>query len=128
MRFLANENFPLDAVEVLRLGGHDVGWVRTDAPGSPDAVVLARAQAETRVLLTFDKDFGDLAFHANLPAACGIVLFRLAAGSSAALAALVLAAIQTRSDWPGHFSVVEPGRIRMRPLSGPMPPAGSAVP
>jgi hypothetical protein len=36
MRFLANENFPLDAVEALRRSGHDVGWVRTDAPGSTD--------------------------------------------------------------------------------------------
>ncbi len=122
MRFLANENFALDAVEALRRAGHDVGWVRTDAPGSPDAAVLARAQTESRVLLTFDKDFGDLAFHANLPAACGVVLFRLAAGSSSALAALVLAALQSRSDWSGHFSVVEPGRIRMRPLAGPPPP------
>lgn len=116
MRFLANENFPLDAVEALRAVGHDVGWIRTDAPGSRDEEVLARAQAELRVLLTFDKDFGDLAFHAGLPADCGVVLFRLAASSSAALAALVLAAIQSRSDWAAHFSVVETGRIRMRSL------------
>jgi predicted nuclease of predicted toxin-antitoxin system len=127
MRFLANENCPLDVVEALRQAGHDVGWIRTDAPGSGDVAVLARAQAELRVLLTFDKDFGDLAFHADLPAGCGVVLFRLAASSASALAALVLAAIQSRSDWPGHFSVVEPGRIRMRPLANP-PPAGPTTP
>lgn len=74
MTFLANENFPLDAVEALRRAGHDVAWVRTDAPGSTDSQVLARAVAEGRLLLTFDKDFGDLAFHAGLPAGCGIVL------------------------------------------------------
>jgi Domain of unknown function (DUF5615) len=36
VNFLANENFPLDAVEALRALGHDVAWVRTDAPGSTE--------------------------------------------------------------------------------------------
>ena len=117
MQFLANENFPLDVVEAIRKIGHDVAWIRTDAPGTKDPDVLIRAVAEQRVLLTLDKDFGDLAIHFGLPATCGIVLFRLQANSSTALAAMVLAAIQSRTDWAGEFSVVEPGRIRMRPLS-----------
>ena len=57
MNFLADENFPLDAVAALRQLGHDVVWIRTDSPGVIDEVVLARAIAENRVLLTFDKDF-----------------------------------------------------------------------
>jgi hypothetical protein len=43
MRILANENFPLDAVEALRANGHDVAWIREDARGSLDEQVLARA-------------------------------------------------------------------------------------
>ncbi len=126
MNFLANENFPLDAVEALRAAGHDVAWVRLDGPGSTDPQVLARAVAEQRILLTFDKDFGELAFHAGLPLGCGIVLFRLQAATAAHLAALVGAAIAAHADWAGHFSVVEPGRIRMRPLPGTTaPPTGS---
>ncbi|OAI53566.1 hypothetical protein AYO44_04015 [Planctomycetaceae bacterium SCGC AG-212-F19] len=121
MQFLANEIFPLDVVEAVRQLGHDVAWIRTDAPGSPDRDILQRAVIEQRILLTFDKDFGDLAFQWGLPASCGIVLFRLQASSSANLAGLVVAALQTRTDWGGQFSVVEPGRIRMRPL--PAPPA-----
>jgi predicted nuclease of predicted toxin-antitoxin system len=128
MRFLANENFPLDVVEALRQAGHDVGWVRTDAPGSSDQEVLARAQMELRVLLTFDKDFGDLAFRASLPADCGIVLFRLVAASSSVLATKVVAALHARSDWSGHFSVVEAGRIRMRSLVGSPPPSAGNPP
>ena len=116
MQFLANENFPLDAVEALRKEGHDVAWIRTDAPGSKDPDILKRAVAENRILLTFDKDFGDLAFQFGLPASCGIVLFRLQASSSAALAVMVVAALTSRTDWAGHFSVVEPGRIRVRAL------------
>ncbi len=36
MRFLADENFSYDAVQALRDDGHDVAWVRTDAPGISD--------------------------------------------------------------------------------------------
>lgn len=116
MLFLANENFPLDAVDSPRAAGHDVAWVRTDAPGSDDRQVLERAVTEHRILLTFDKDFGELAFRSGLPADCGIVLFRLPATTSADLAARVLTALHSREEWAGHFAVVEPGRIRVRAL------------
>jgi hypothetical protein len=71
MRSLANENFPLDAVEAIRQAGHVV-WIRTEAPGASDQDVLHRATSEQRVLLTFDKDFGDLAMRQGLPASSGL--------------------------------------------------------
>jgi len=77
MRFLANENFPFDAVEVLRQNGHDVVWIRTEAPGISDPEILKRAQNDDRILLTFDKDFGELAFRSQLPATSDIILFRI---------------------------------------------------
>ncbi|MCG2709683.1 MAG: DUF5615 family PIN-like protein [Thermodesulfovibrionales bacterium] len=116
MKFLANENVAGDAVTVLREKGHDVVWIRSDAPGSSDKDILARAVAEGRILITFDKDFGDLAFRAHLPAKCGIILFRISAPSSSFVANAVVTAIESRSDWVGHFSVVEEHRIRMRAL------------
>ena len=116
MRLLANENFPGDAVTALRDNGHEVAWMRTDAPGSSDAEVLARAQAEARILITFDKDFGELAFRSRLPATSGIVLFRISVPSPAYIARVAVDALASRSDWAGHFSVVEDTRIRMTPL------------
>ena len=116
MRILADENFPGDAVFALRERGHDVFWVRTDAPGISDREVLARAQAEDRIVITFDKDFGELAFRFGLPATSGVVLFRLAAPSPASIARLATAALEARTDWAGHFSVIEESRIRMTPL------------
>jgi len=115
MKFLANENVARDAVVALRAKGHDVAWIRTDAPGR-DEDVLARAVTESRIQITFDKDFGELAFHSHLPAKCGIILFRLPAPSSSFVANAVVAAIVSRTDWIGHFSVVEETRIRMREL------------
>ncbi len=116
MRLLANENFPGDAIEALRNDGHDVLWIRTAAPGSDDRAVLARAQTERRILLTFDKDFGELAFRAKLPSSSGIVLFRISAPSAAHVARVVVSILGSREDWAGHFSVVDDRRIRMSRL------------
>lgn len=121
MRISANENFPGAAVHALRLAGHDVFWVRTDMGGASDEQVLAHAVAECRLLLTFDKDFGELAFRVGLPATCGIILFRIPTDSPEAVAAQVVTAVQSRSDWSALFAVVEQDRIRLRPLPAPRP-------
>ena len=70
MLFLADEDFPGLAVRWLREAGHDVVWARTAMPGDADASLLAAAQRDFRVILTCDKDFGELAFHWGLPASC----------------------------------------------------------
>jgi len=46
MKFLANENFPLDAVKAVRKISHDLAWIRRDAPGSKDHDILKRAVGE----------------------------------------------------------------------------------
>lgn len=116
MRFLANENIPGAAVEALREAGHDVAWVRTDAPGATDPDVLAWAARDRRVVLTFDKDFGALARSAGLPADCGVVLFRIAMPQPGDVGRQLAGMIDARDDWAGQFSVISPGRIRMRAL------------
>jgi len=116
MRLLADENFPGLAIKALREQGHDVAWVREDSPGSKDIDVLARAQAEDRILLTFDKDFGELAFRWGLPAASGLVLFRISAPSARYVARAATQILASRTDWAGHFSVVEDHRVRILPL------------
>jgi predicted nuclease of predicted toxin-antitoxin system len=63
VRLCANENLPEACIAESRRSGHDVLWIREAAPGSPDTAVLSRAQSEERLLITFDKDFGDLVFH-----------------------------------------------------------------
>jgi predicted nuclease of predicted toxin-antitoxin system len=116
MKFLADENFPGEAVRFLRRAGHDVASVAADAPSSSDRDVLARASGEERVLLTFDKDFGELAWKERLPAGCGVILFRCAMPAPGLVGSALAAMVAQRDDWPGHFSVIEDGRVRMRPL------------
>ena len=93
-----------------------MAWVRTDAPGSSDLEILERAQRENRIVLTFDKDFGELAFRSGLPALSGIILFRISAPSAAYVARAAATALESRTDWAGYFAVVEDRRIRMTPL------------
>lgn len=98
------------------MSGHDVLWIRTAAPGSSDPIVLAQAQAENRILITFDKDFGELAFRSRMPASNGIVLFRISAPSAQHVAEVVTGVLNGREDWAGHFSVVDDRRVRMTRL------------
>ena len=100
----------------LEAVGHDIVWVRLAAPGAADTDVLAAAVREHRILLTFDKDFGELAARSALPPGCGVVLFRVPAPSSDQAASRLAARVAARDDWNDHFSVVEPGRVRMRRL------------
>ncbi|MBN1902158.1 DUF5615 family PIN-like protein [Candidatus Sumerlaeota bacterium] len=117
MRIIANENVPGDVVKALRDAGHDVIWIRTDAPGSRDGEVLESAQRENRLVITFDKDFGELAFRHGLPSQCGVILFRIPPISPENVVKLILQALKKREDWSGIFAVIEPDRIRIRPLS-----------
>jgi len=118
MRILADENFPRLSVQELRRLGHDVLWVRTDMPGISDSAMLARAQDEQRLLVTLDKDFGELTFRLKLSAMYGVILFRMTMSDPRIVPVNMANIIESRSDWVGHFSVVEDDRIRMRPLSG----------
>jgi predicted nuclease of predicted toxin-antitoxin system len=116
MRFLADENFPGSVVATLLEKGHDVVWVRTTAPATKDADILSWAARENRILLTFDKDFGELALQTRLPTSCGVILFRTPMPPPTQVGVRLSAEIEARQDWAGNISVIEAGRVRMRKL------------
>lgn len=117
MRAIANENVPWPVVDELRRRGHDIAWVVECGQGMSDRSVLALAQREARVVLTFDKDFGALAFSARLPSACGVVLFRLGGRSPEQDQRRAVDASESH-DWAGLFAIIEDDRIRVRRLPG----------
>ena len=121
MKFLADENFPQLAVNTLRENGFDVSWISEDAPGASDPDVLATSARQDSVLLTLDKDFGELVFHQGLSASNGVILFRVSSDHPAEFAQTILTALRSRADWTGHFSVITDSRIRMTPLPGHRP-------
>jgi hypothetical protein len=61
MRLLADENFPKPIVEMLRGVGHDVLWARTDCTGWKDVTLLDLAESESRLMLTLEEDFWQIA-------------------------------------------------------------------
>jgi predicted nuclease of predicted toxin-antitoxin system len=61
MRFLANENVPGLVAAALRGRGHDVVAVKESMRGASDRAILERAHADERLVVTCDKDFGELA-------------------------------------------------------------------
>jgi predicted nuclease of predicted toxin-antitoxin system len=118
MRFLADENVPIGVVEELISLSHDVEWMVKLMPGASDREVLRHAATHGRILLTFDKDYGDLAHKSEIPSmTAGVVLIRTGMPKTRDACRDLALLIATRDDWAGHFSVIEPGRIRRRQLS-----------
>ena len=72
MRILADTNLNEPTVTALRNAGHDVVWMYEDDRQMADPNILARAVRDNRLLITFDRDFGELTFGQRLPASCGV--------------------------------------------------------
>jgi len=118
MRFLANENFPTTSIQILRKHGHDVISVSEDFPSVEDSEVLLFAQQEVRIVLTFDRDYGELIYHYGF-FAYGVVYFRFDSErpeepSERLLEILNLGEIELLN----RFTVVERDRIRQRKIGG----------
>ena len=96
-------------------------------PGAADEAVLARAAAEGRVLVTLDRDFGELLFRragAGAGAApAGVVFFRDVPPDPAHVGAalLALAAAPEAAPLVGQFTVVGARTTGQRPLPGSDP-------
>ena len=117
MRFLADENFPLAGVRRLRAAGHDVAAIINDSPGAKDPDVLARAFDEARVVLTFDRDYGELIYRLGSPVPPGIVYFRYDPLDPEEPAEHLLRLLAVRAlALDSRFTVVERGQVRQRPL------------
>jgi len=125
MRMLANENVSRAVIQELRRRGHDVLSVKEAMRGVADAAILARAQAEQRIVVTHDKGFGELAFRSGLPAECGVILLRLSGASPEADNRRAVEALMSGVEFRGHFSVVTDDRIRTRRLPSATRAGGS---
>jgi len=112
-KFLANENVPGEAVEAARLAGHDLAWIHELSPGADDDAVLAFSLAENRVLVTFDKDFGEMVFRQGKTATCGVILLRPRLGEPDYVARFMAAVLSQQVSWDGTFCVAQEGKLRV---------------
>jgi predicted nuclease of predicted toxin-antitoxin system len=113
MNFLADESCAGPVIRALREAGHDVAAIAEVAKGATDEQVLQRALNEKRVLITEDRDFGELVF-ARGRSSAGVILVRFHSSVRRAKPATVVEAVtKLGSRLRDAFTVVEPGRVRI---------------
>jgi predicted nuclease of predicted toxin-antitoxin system len=116
MRWLADECVDAGVVNALRNTGHDVLYIAEASAGLADPQVIALAEAEGRVFLTEDKDFGELVFRFRLVVP-GLVLLRIDPTRSHLKSPRLAAVISQIGDGlVGSYAVVTETRTRLRHL------------
>lgn len=99
------------------MAGHDVVAIIQDSPGAKDRELLSRAAREHRILLTFDRDYGELIYRRRLAVPAGVVYFRFVPTTPDEPADQLAKILSTGDlELEGKFTVVERGRVRQRPL------------
>jgi predicted nuclease of predicted toxin-antitoxin system len=117
MILFADESVERQIVEALRLEGHVVASVAEMSPSISDDDVLRDANSQGAILLTADKDFGELVFRLRRVHA-GVILLRLAGLSTPEKVTLVVQLCRDRAaEFANGFSVVTPGAVRIRHVS-----------
>jgi predicted nuclease of predicted toxin-antitoxin system len=114
VRFLVDESTGHSVVQLLRSLGHDVVAAREVMPRAEDTAIFARAAQDGRVLVTNDKDFGELVIRRGQPHA-GVLLLRLRDERPSVRAQVVRTVVQR---WPeelaGAFTVATEQQVRIR--------------
>jgi predicted nuclease of predicted toxin-antitoxin system len=118
MRLLADESCDFSVVRALRGAGHDVIAVAELFPSLDDSLILDLALREQRVLLTEDKDFGQLVY-ANAQPSSGVIFIRYPTNLRTTLPNTVVTFIEkSEAQLTGSFVVLSPGRIRIGGSAG----------
>ncbi|MDP3180620.1 MAG: DUF5615 family PIN-like protein [Bacteroidota bacterium] len=76
MKLLANENFPQSSVKILKEAGYDIVSVGDEFAGITDIEVINFATQEYRIILTFDRDYGELIFKRGYRPTSGVIYIR----------------------------------------------------
>ncbi len=116
MLLLINENIPLASMNAMREAGHDVVSITERSPGITDEAVMDIAHAEQRIVMTFDRDYGELVFRRRLPMPGGVLYLRFLPGSPLEPAEYLARLISAGIVLEGKFTTGDRERVRQRPL------------
>lgn len=112
--FIADENVEIEIVDALRKLGHDTIHVAHTMPGAEDEEILLAAYDRSRILITNDKDFGELIFRQKKTTA-GVILLRLPGIKPSVKAELVTRVLVAHAvRLRGAFVVLNTNAIRIR--------------
>ena len=114
MNFVADESVDQQIVARLREKGHSVWYIVETGPGASDKDVLELANRKGAILLTADKDFGEMVFRQRRLTE-GVIFIRLAGQSQNRKAEIAVSIIKRHGEELFRaFSVITPGGIRIR--------------
>lgn len=114
MKIIADESVDGPIVQRLRAEGHDVVYVAEEDSGTADEAVLRSASESNSLLITSDKDFGEIVFRQGR-ASHGVLLFRLSGLSNSTKADLASWALEKHGkDLRDAFAVLTPQGLRLR--------------
>jgi predicted nuclease of predicted toxin-antitoxin system len=117
LRLLLDTCVCSSAKSELAAAGYDVVWTGDLAEDPGDEEILAQPLREQRILVTLDKDFGEMVIVRGLPHAGIIRLANIAARQQAAVCLQILAQHGVELQ-AGAIVTAEPGRLRIRPPDG----------
>ncbi|OGD66973.1 hypothetical protein A3F08_00170 [Candidatus Berkelbacteria bacterium RIFCSPHIGHO2_12_FULL_36_9] len=116
MKFLVDENTGIKVSHFLSEQGYDSVSATEKFLGFTDKVILKKAEQEKRIVITNDKDFGDLIFYHGLNSR-GVVLLRLVDESVQNKIKIIKILLEKHQDKiKGNFVVVSENNIRVRKL------------
>lgn len=105
MKFLIDENLGIKVPQHLRGLGFDIVSISELSPGISDQEVLSLANRENRILITQDKDFGELVFKEGLLHS-GVILLRLKDDSIVNKKKVIEQALHSKKDYLNKFTVI----------------------
>ena len=114
MLLLVDESAGKKLALLLISAGHDVVFVGDVMPSVSDEEVLVKAASESRILISDDKDFGELVVRQRKPAT-GVILLRTLS-TNPKIRANAVAKILNDMDAKGKLNIVKEGRVRVRNL------------
>jgi len=114
LKFLLDVGVGQKVFEFLQAEGFDATSIIALDATMPDNDILAIANREKRMVVTIDKDFGELVYRNNL-AHFGVLLLRLEDATGEEKVAVVSQILKDfASQIPGKFCVYKSGRLRLR--------------
>ena len=114
MQLLANENFPLASIKILRSVGFDITSIGIDYSGILDSEVIKTAKDEHRMILTFDRDYGELIFRKGYKPEAGVIYFRWESFQPEEPGEYLLELFKTNMQFEGKLTVISETNIRQR--------------
>jgi predicted nuclease of predicted toxin-antitoxin system len=115
IRFLANENVPIATVRKLQKEGFDVISISETFPSIKDEAVILFASAEHRIIITFDRDYGELIFRRGVQPPTGIIYFRIREFQPEKPAQILLDLLPIY-EFEEYFTVITEKSIRQKKL------------